>query len=134
MFVLYLLILLNLIIISPAHALHSQSHNGEGELMPISPVDEAAFFFQSRLMYEPYALFKVLSPVEQTNSIAAIDCKNKEHRRSFLGGRSPTHDMEVSLCFLQVGLTFILACKMKDGLLTQVESKICSWRKSISYT
>lgn len=53
------------IIICAAHTLRPQSHNSEGEVIPLSPVDKAAFFFQSRLMHEPYALFKVLSPVEQ---------------------------------------------------------------------
>lgn len=39
---------------------------GHKKAILFSPVDEAAFFFQPGLMHEPYALFKVLSPVEHT--------------------------------------------------------------------
>lgn len=34
----------------------------------LSPVDEAAFSFQSGLVHEPYALFEVLSPVEKNKT------------------------------------------------------------------
>lgn len=70
-------------IISLAHTLHLQLHSSQGELILISPVDEAAFFFQPRLMHEPYARFKVLSPEKQIKSITItiVEKKGAQARR-----------------------------------------------------